>query len=381
MTHAATLRQAGDGTSVGSAFDTPRRLADRCPITVALFISHQQNIYHAAALYAGLDRLQRRGAIAVTFRMRTPGARYAEDESVICLRVSQTGSSDTRELAIDLFDQSDKFRTSVLERCDVYFKRSYYSRDLAVLEPALRAKVRPFGLNFAGRTAGSTRSVIAHTAVGKLLRESAGIWTLYNYLCLPLLSEYERSTADPLEPSVVFQTRVWAPDQTAPGEHELLNGFRVALVHALREAFGEQFRGGLVPTSYARSLYPESLTPLPSRRRQYVAMSAGNLIGVYTRGLHQSTAFKLAEYLAAAQCIVSEVPRNELPVPLQPGVNFLPFTTAEECVAACQRLLTDSELAQRMQRANHEYYRQHVEPSANMMRVIGGCFKIHANEA
>ena len=340
------------------------------PVTVALYISRRQNIYHASKLYAGLDLLQRRGAIAVTFRRRPPGERFVEDQGVVCLRVSQSDGTAARELAIDLFDQSDRFMPSVLEHCDTYFKRSYHAPDLASIAPELRAKIRPFGLNFASRTQGSTRRVVATTAVGQILRETAGLRTLYNYLSLPLLPELERSAVDEVEPSIVFQTRAWSPDQTAPGEHSDLNGRRVEIVRALRRTFGERFRGGLVPTAYAQSMYPDALTRLSSRRRQYVAMSARNLIGVYTRGLHQSTAFKLAEYLAAAQCIVSEVPRNELPVALQPGVHFLPFTTSDECVAACERLLTDAGLAVRMRAANHAYYQQHVEPAAHMMNVL-----------
>jgi hypothetical protein len=340
------------------------------PISVDLYISRKQNIFHASSLYAGLDRLQRRGAINVTFKGRPPGERFVENQGVVCLRVTKPGSPEARELAIDLFDMSDEILPSVLERCDVYFKRSFHAPDLASIAPELRAKIRPFGLTFPVRTEGSTRRVIAKTAVAKILRETAGLRVVYNYLNLPLLPDLERSPVDEVDPSIVFQPRAWSPEETAPGEHMDINGRRVEIVRALRSAFGDRFRGGLVPTDYARSLYPDALTPLSSRHRRYAAMSARNLIGVYTRGLHHSTAFKLAEYLAAAQCIVSEVPRNELPVPLQPGVHFLPFDSSEECVDACRRLLADADLAARMRAANHDYYLKQVEPAAHMMHAI-----------
>lgn len=342
----------------------------RAPINVALSISRRQNIYHASALYAGLDLLHRRRAISLTFRRRPPGTRFVEDQGVVSLAVTREDVSGSSDVAIDLFDQSDRFMPSVLERCDVYFKRSYHEPDLSAVAPELRAKIRPFGLNFAARTKGSTKLVLARTGADRLLDGATGVRSLYTYLSLPFLSELERRPASPVEPTIVFQTRVWREEETGPGEHHELNSRRVELVRALRAAFGDRFHGGLVPTSYAASMYPDALTPFSSRRRQYVAMSAKNLIGVYTRGLHRSTAFKLAEYLAASQCIVSEVPRNELPVPLQPGVHFLPFDTPGQCVDACRRLLADSSLAAHMRAENYDYYWREVEPAAHMLNVI-----------
>jgi hypothetical protein len=173
-----------------------------------------------------------------------------------------------------------------------------------------------------------------------------------------------------VEPAVVFQTRVWEPHETAAGECEEINAGRVALIQALRSAFGDRFRGGLVPTALARARYPAEISPHRARRSRYIAMSKRNLIGVYSRGLHQSTAFKLPEYLAASQCIVAETPRNESPVPLVAGRHFLGFRNPDECVAACRRLLVDDKLASEMRSANHEYYRSQVEPSARLLQAL-----------
>jgi hypothetical protein len=78
----------------------------------------------------------------------------------------------------------------------------------------------------------------------------------------------------------------------------------------------------------------------------------------------------MGEYLAAAKCIVGEAVVNEMPVPLVDGVNYLCFSTPEEAVVACQRLLNDPELARRMRQANYEFYQQESKPSSKMWKIL-----------
>ena len=55
----------------------------------------------------------------------------------------------------------------------------------------------------------------------------------------------------------------------------------------------------------------------------------------------------MAEYMAASRCIVSERPLYESATPLVAGQHYLPFSTPEECVAACQRLIDEPDTAAR----------------------------------
>ncbi len=97
-------------------------------------------------------------------------------------------------------------------------------------------------------------------------------------------------------------------------------------------------------------------------------------VAVYTRGLHDSLAFKLAEYLAAGVCIVSDPFKHRLPVDLVPGVHYLPFTTHDECIRQCRRLLDNPTEAQRMRAANVRYYRDWVEPQAHIRDLLARAF-------
>ena len=102
-------------------------------------------------------------------------------------------------------------------------------------------------------------------------------------------------------------------------------------------------------------------------------MSKRFLIGVYTRGLHNSIAFKFAEYLAASQCIVAvNHPKTSCRSPWSPAATSLPFQNPDQCVhAQLPALLDDPELVRTMRQSNHHYYASEVQPAALAARVCG----------
>ena len=142
------------------------------------------------------------------------------------------------------------------------------------------------------------------------------------------------------------------------------------MVRALKREFSDRFIGGLAATDYANERYPDDLTPHSSKNRDYVRLKRRCLIGIYTRGLEHSLAFKLSETFAASQCLVSVPLRYGLPAPLEIGRHYLEFETIDGCIAACHRLLKDLDAAQSMRRANHDYYTREIAPAAHIQRVL-----------
>jgi hypothetical protein len=288
---------------------------------------------------------------------------------------------DGRTLAFDLKDQSHWVCLNTLERADIYFKRSYYEPDLAGVPGALRRKIRPMGLNFAFRTTGST-ALIARM----LGRQPTSGWrfrtALQKYVRLARASDFERPPDASAERVIYFQTRVWEPSDAVGDEAVELNEVRVGVVRLLRKEFGTRFRGGLVPSPLAKRRYPDAITTEPHVRSAFARSSRSALVGVYTRGLFHSLAFKLPEYLAASKCIVSEPLRNRLPVSLQADLNLLQFNTIQDCVGLCDRLLSDSRLCREMQAANWDYYQRHVRFDRRIPLWLsafdsGDCGKVH----
>jgi hypothetical protein len=178
------------------------------------------------------------------------------------------------------------------------------------------------------------------------------------------VGQWERTAADPVLHEVVFQTRLWKPlDDSATGRRRI-NGERVEVVRALREAFGGSDRVGLIHSDFAAEQAPDALLTRKVSRSDYARQLRTSLISVNTDGLDGSPGFKLAESLAAGAAIVSQPLQFELPTPLQPEVNYLPFNTAESCVRQCRRLIDDRELAERIRTENLQYYRRYVRPEA-----------------
>lgn len=343
---------------------------------VTLLFDYTQNIYHASKIYAGLAELAAHEEI--TFLTQRPEPGLVDDYTVV-LKIDQAGRQSAL-IAVDLRDASNIVTTSALERCDTYFKRSYYSPDLRGLPAHLRQKVLPFGLNYACSTATSRFRLSRILASENLTKAIASPreWIrrlpqhaseLRNFYSLPDVREFEQSPEVELEPRLLYQTRVWPPETSADNLPEL-NEERVSLLRRLRAAFSDRFIGGLVPTKFARQMYPDLLTENPTRRRLYTALSKKYVIGIYTRGVHHSLAFKLPEYIAAAQCIVSEPIRNELPQPLVPGRHLLEFHTHQECIDHCNYLLDNREAATQMRRHNHDYYSQEVAPANHLRKFL-----------
>jgi hypothetical protein len=228
----------------------------------------------------------------------------------------------------------------------------------------------PFGLNYACRTWGSTHRLLRTAAVRLAMQGVSGFQRLRHHFSLALATDFEQLPTVPLQPAIAFHTRVWQEQETSCEGVEEINEQRVVLIRALKEAFGPRFVGGLIPTFLALTRYPNEVSTHPSQRRRNAVMKKRNLIGVYSRGLHGSTAFKMPEYLAGSQCVVAQPPRNQLPRAMTSGKHYLEFETPDECIAACQRLLDDDRLATLMRQANYTYYRSEVEPAAHVVRML-----------
>ena len=335
--------------------------------TVTARVSSATSVQEVSKIFAGLHSLDRAGHI----RFSIEAEKEASQPRVVRLAALDRAQAG-RAIAIDLADQRELFSIADVEEVDVYFKRSFWPAAIAGLPEQLRAKVRPFGLNH------PTVSVEAGLQLLSARVRTGRDWRGFardarQLLALPDPQSFECPPDVAAEPLVLFQTRVWPPvsdDPTVP----VLNEERVQLVRALRKAFGRRFLGGIVPSEFACRHFPDVITRLPFSMRSYARLLKRPLVGVYSRGLHESIAFKLSEYLAASRCIVAEMPEGVLPQPLVEGENYLGFAGAEQCVAQCERILSGPTEAGDMRRLNWQYYCSQVEAGAQLLRTIEQAF-------
>jgi hypothetical protein len=193
--------------------------------------------------------------------------------------------------------------------------------------------------------------------------------------------DFERAPEYDLPPRVLLQTRLWTEAEVTgePFAPEI-NEERVGIVRALRRELGERFVGGALPTPFAERTYPDVVCHWDTRRSAYLRTMQTCLVGIYTKGLHHATAWKLGEYAAASMCIVASGLRDTFVAPFTAPRNYLGFSTAEECVERCVRLLENREEARAMARANHEYYVANIRPGAQMKRWIEQAFNPSAEQ-
>ncbi len=339
---------------------------------VKLYFGPRFDLYSGSKILTGLCGLAQRGVVELELgpdRFATDGGPHVH------LDVTAAVARSPRRVTVDLSDHNRIFYPQALDACDVYFKRSYYAPEVERLPPPHGAKVVPYGMNFAC-TNRRARFLAARRVLSTAL---AGWWSAPRQAVRALASgarelrhiwlhaspdELQQGPEVPVEPVVLFQTRVWPPEDSTDDLHRV-NEARASLVRRLRAALGPSFRGGFVPWDFARRAYPDLVVQENYRQADYIRTSKRALVGIYTRGLHDSLAFKMPEYLASSKCVVAEPLRNALPAPLVAGRHYLEFRSEDECVAHCENLLTHPDVAAEMRRANHAYYRQWVEPEAH----------------
>ena len=87
-------------------------------------------------------------------------------------------------------------------------------------------------------------------------------------------------------------------------------------------------------------------------------------ICIATSGLHRSTGWKFAEYLAMSRAIVSEKLHMRLPGPIAADTHYLEFDNFESCVTAVARLFEDAGKRNALMHAAATYSLHHVRPDA-----------------
>jgi hypothetical protein len=346
----------------------------RPSITIEL---HPNNdLYHLSTLLTGLTSLHQSGEIRLEISVR-PSTNSIWGVYRVLARLAQDGPAV--RCTVDLADRSDFWDSDGLEQTDLYFKRSYWSTRPAPSK-GRRAAVHGFGLNYACRSPrfpysvaakmawAVTRHAVLRLRSAQYVRRSAKF--LRSYLENPSAAMFEVPAGVHREMKVLFQTRLWSPEEGP--DIERLNDERLSLVRALRRAFGDRFLGGVVRTPVAERLCPDAISPHPSGHREYAVWSRDASIGVYTRGLHDSIAFKLPEYLANGKAIVAEgIPAAiVLPTPLTDGREYLSFANTDACLATCDRLLSQPAETRALGERAHAYYESHCSPTATARRLL-----------
>jgi hypothetical protein len=358
--------------------DTPGR-----KVTCELY-SHSSSA-HLDQIYTGFASLHRQGIIDLRQRVisgstPTPSqpqhlrdARHAHLNVVVNDRVRV--HYDTH----DSWEIDEEF----LRGADYYYKRSFAAERLLQYGAASR-RIHPLGLNYPVFSDGIDRFALERAwklernRMRKLkgLVSSTGLFDQF----LPVLRVKSTQFLPAVDaaPRILFMARAWDPEND-PGrskekveERAQINEIRASCVRLLRREFGAAFFGGFARSDYATKHYKDVLLPEKgvASRGKYLDRLRSYPICIATTGLHGSIGWKLAEYVSFAKAIVSEKLCYEVPGGFRSGLNFLEFSSPDDCVEKSLELHANKDLRVQMMLRNAAYYHSELRPDLLVLKTI-----------
>ena len=264
----------------------------------------------------------------------------------------------------DLMDgyQNPKGMQRLLDTCDVYYKRSFLdSRNIELFKEQSK-KMHPLGFNYLVSCKGNPYNKGGYRELLLRVRgdKPKSYFTPEKFESIPAYKESGLK--------ILFLTRLW--DAHEPNA-EKLNRSRIDLLRQLKKEYKESFVGGIRQSSTAVDLASDLVvSKRHTERSNYLKLLRESDICIGTLGLHESTGWKTAEYIAASKAIVNERLVYEVPGNFTNGVNYFDFTNEEECYRLIKTLLSQPELVFKMKKANQEYYEHYLRPDSLVLRTL-----------
>lgn len=319
------------------------------------------NSLHASQILTGFLMLKAQGwDVALTDSSRDAGNPFYDLPVVLAQYRGQ-------RIVYDLWDgyQDPEDMKKALDQCDFYFKRSFSPEKNAALFPEDQKKMHPLGFNYHVTCKGNPiREPVWKAALKPLMGKTPDRY----FVPEVFEGKAERKPVKPVK--ILFLTQLWddhdpALSREANEERMFINETRTQILRTLKERYGDAFVGGLRDEAISRNRAPELIvSPVYTERKKYLALMRSCEICIGSMGLHESIGWKTGEYIAAARAIVNERFRYQVTGDFAEGKNYLPFTDADQCVAAVRQLAESPEARYKMQKANEDYYRNSLRPDA-----------------
>lgn len=263
------------------------------------------------------------------------------------------------------------FYNDLLASYDYCFKRSFDVERNHQLKQG--EKILPLGLNYMATVNGNPAHFpMPHDPLKEKMKKLIRFVPFSShYNGYYQFKSFEALPSPETDPKILFMVRLWNVEGDFQGqlseekkeERAYINDFRATCIRLCREAFGPQFFGGVSPSTFAETFYPDLVIDKKlTNRHHYLNKMKNSAICIATMGLHQSIGWKFAEYVAASRAIVTEDITYQLPGNIREGQNYLVFKTPEACVEQINYLIQHEDLRYQMMKANQDYYQNYVRP-------------------
>ena len=363
-----------------------------------VIIHTPQELNHSSYIQTGLFELEKIGLIRVKVQLylkKNKGALSVDKQGNITTTsrphpktsfytLIDRSSNKKISFATDLYDFAEHFSKAALMNCDYYFKRNFENELVVTAQKDSKAKIQKLGITFGNHSQfkhGSPKFLLGLFVTNLRLNSK---WD--RYFIKRLMKTYKaqqkhwqfintsrnigrfESYESPIEESIMFQTRCFLHENDE--DVKQIHQQRYHLIKLLRHHFPNKFMGGFVPSKVANEKYSDALTNVPSAPEKYLDAMKKAKIVIYTRGLANSPAWKMAEYLSQAKVIIAEPLTTELPAPLVEGKELLYFNTDDELIKKIEMVLKDQQLAAHLSKNARTYFETHVHPVQNVKRIL-----------
>ncbi|MEP6594734.1 MAG: hypothetical protein ABJA71_02260 [Ginsengibacter sp.] len=266
---------------------------------------------------------------------------------------------------------------------DFYFKRSYHKELLQY--NSVGRKIFPLGLNYNVHP-DSNLFFLNETLPDKIkyaLKTNKYLKSIFKKKFF-YARDFEYYPVKYKEDKILFLTRVWNPAE-ARAEHsrphrEMLNAIRADCIKACRKEYGKIFTGGLLKEDYAIKYYSSLIAPVHlTSKRSFLQSVKEHSICIATTGLHDSTGWKLGEYVAASRAIISEPLKYEVPGIFLKDNNYLEFENPDQLLQQIELLLKNKDLTFRIMQNNFHYYNNYLKPENLVLNTLLTIMKYSSN--
>jgi hypothetical protein len=389
-------RQLGNGSLERSHFVTPAArgvLQELALAAISCRLLYGSTSPHLQQLYTGFHLLQRNGFLRLSQQVRRTPVRYLNDAPH--LRDAGHAHLDALvdgqlRLHFDTHD-AQEIALGELEECDFYFKRSYLPAAVRLLAVQQRRKVLPLGLNYRVLPdvpdVFAIRRSLSMTGLSRagLSAFKQALDTRNRFGFQPRLSQMESAPDLEAAPNVLFLVAAYDPyddperSQEKIDDRIYVNETRARCIRLLKEALGPRFTGGFGRSPFTLQRYADLVVPPETTAQEgYLRTLRSFPICIASTGLHGSTGWKLAEYVAFAKSVLSEPLVYDLPGDFGSGRNYLEFTSPEECVDGAVRLIEDATLRRQIMRSNATYYRDYLRPDVLVKNALNAALGLKA---
>jgi hypothetical protein len=357
-----------------------------------------QELNHASYVQTGLFELENEGFLStkvmMSFKKRLGTislknafleTNKAPHPKTSFYELTDLATNKTIHFATDLYDAADSFSEYALAHCDYVFKRNYESKYISQLPKKCQQKLHPLGWSFGVHSSFKKNdlklfcSLMAtnallnlkpdrhfFTRILKTYRQQKKHWNFIN--TTRTLERFEEKPMPPANDFIVFQTRCFAHENTP--ELKQLHQQRYQIILLLRKQFPQLFKGGFIPSALVNQHYTDAVTNLQTDPQSYLQLVKSAKIGIYTQGIQDSPAWKMAEYLSQGKVIIAQKFNTKLSVALEHKKHLLFFNHIDEIPELCNLVLQDRALAEKLAHTGRMYYENHIAPKQNIKRLI-----------